>query len=246
MVVLFSTVGAGCFLFLLERIWPSESRRRQNDLIGWNVTVIGTIYGVMAGFMLYAVWSDFQTANTNVEYEANSLVNVVRSSRGLPSSERERVLRLSREYVELMLTNEWAAMSRDQLSQASHPVVRELWGTLLATETHSGLEQTSLDHTLSELAKMTEYRRFRQLEIHARLPGVLWLVLIFGAMITIASACLFGASDMRAHLLQVVMLAFMISSVLVAIADIDRPFQGSVRVEPTSFEQARVSLSDIP
>jgi hypothetical protein len=246
LVVLVSISGAGCFLFLLQRIWPIDSRRLQNELIGWNVTVIGTIYGVLVGFMLYAVWSDFQTANNIVEYEANSLVNVVRSSRGLPTEPREQVLRLAREYVQLILTKEWAAMNRDRLTQVAHPIVRELWHTLLVTEVNSGLERASLDHTLSELAKMTEYRRLRQLNVNLRLPGILWLVLIVGAVVTITSACLFGAADLRAHLLQVVMLALIISSVLVAIADIDRPFQGSVRVQPTSFEQARISLNDIP
>lgn len=246
LIVLVGIGAAAGFLFLVQRVWPTDLRRLQNDLIGWNVTVLGTIYGVMVGFMLFAVWSDFETANSNAESEANALVNVVRSSRGLPVKQRDEILRLAREYVRIMLAEEWPAMTKYRVSSASHPIARDMWATLTATETHSTLEQISLDHTLTELAKMTEFRRLRQLEVDAHLPGVLWLVLILGAMVTTVSACLFGAADSRAHLLQVTMLALVISSVLVAIADIDRPFEGAVHVEPTSFERARVSISDIP
>jgi hypothetical protein len=136
-------------------------------------------------------------------------------------------------------------MSRGEQSSATHPIVRQLWAVLGSSETKTVLEQASLDHTLTELARMTEHRRLRELGVNAHLPGILWLVLILGAVVTIMSACLFGAIDTSAHLLQVLLLALIISSVLVAIADIDRPFQGSVHVEPTSFEQARTSLADI-
>ena len=137
-------------------------------------------------------------------------------------------------------------MSRDEISPASHPIVRQLWATLAQVDAHNGREQINLDHATTELVRMTEYRRLRQLQVTAYLPGILWLVLILGATLTIMSACLFGTSDIRLHLIQVVMLALMISSVLVAIADINRPFQGSVHVTPAGFERARITLADVP
>jgi ABC-type branched-subunit amino acid transport system permease subunit len=84
------------------------------------------------------------------------------------------------------------------------------------------------------------------LQVNAYLPGVLWLVLILGASVTIMSACLFGTSDFRLHLVQVVMLTLMISSALVAIGDINLPFQGSVCVQPLGFVRAEATLGDIP
>jgi len=48
----------------------------------------------MMGFMLYAVWGNFETAQANAHAEANSLVNMVRSCRGLAAAPREQVLKL--------------------------------------------------------------------------------------------------------------------------------------------------------
>jgi hypothetical protein len=60
-----------------------------------------------------------------------------------------------------------------------------------------------------------------------------------GAIITIMSSCLFGSDYPVLHMLQVVTLTLMLSLALVAVADINRPFQGSVHVRPTGFENAK-------
>ena len=39
----------------LNRVWPREKRRQYNDLIGWQLSILGTTYAVILGFMLYTV-----------------------------------------------------------------------------------------------------------------------------------------------------------------------------------------------
>src|SRR5207248_1844363 len=111
--------GAIAFLYLLRYVWPIEQRRQHNDLIGWQVTVIGTTYAVIIGFMLYAVWTNFELADGNAEAEANSLVNLVRAAQALPAVQRLEVRNLASEYVNIMLDQEWPAMSRMSVSPAS-------------------------------------------------------------------------------------------------------------------------------
>ena len=55
---------------------------------------------------------------------------------------------------------------------------------------------------------------------------------------TVAAACFFGVPNFRFHLLQVIVLSFLIALVLVAIADIDSPYQGDVRVSPAGYQFA--------
>jgi len=207
--------------------------------------VLGTTYAVMMGFMLYAVWGNFETAKANADAEASSLVNMVRSSRGLATAPREQILKLAGDYVSVILTKEWPAMGRGELSPASSSLVRQLWTTLTTLDVQTRREQIVLEQTLTELARMAEYRRLRQLQVDAYLPGILWFVLTIGAIITIMSACLFGTSDFRMHLIQVVMLALMISSILIAIGDINRPFQGAVCVTQDGFVHASKALSEV-
>ncbi len=229
---------------LVHRFWSPEQRRQHNDLIGWQITVLGTTYAVVLGFMLYAVWTNFELASGNAESEANSLVSVVRSAQGLATVDKKAILDLAGQYVDVMLTEEWPAMSRVTVSPASDRCVQRLWAAVTKVGIHSSSEQMSLDHVYTELSKMTEHRRLRQLEVYADLPGILWAVLSVGAVVTIVSACLFGSADFKLHFIQVGVLALLLSLVLVAISDINRPFQGAVHVTPLCFEHARATLDE--
>jgi Protein of unknown function (DUF4239) len=237
--------GSLGFLALLYRVWPVEERRPHNDLIGWQITVLGTTYAVVLGFMLYAVWTNFELADGHAEAEANCLVNMVRSAQGLPEAERQEIRNLAQEYVSQMLTHEWPAMSRVNTTYTSDKTVQKLWAAITRAETRNSSEQTSRDHAFAELSRMTEYRRLRQLQVISDLPGILWAVLISGAVVTIVSSCLFGGADLRLHFIQVGALALLVSLILLAIADINRPFQGAVHVQPLGFERARGTLEQL-
>jgi len=232
------------FLVLVHRYWPPEQRRQHNDLIGWQITVLGTTYAVVLGFMLYAVWTNFELADGNAEAEANCLVNVVRSAQGLAAADKQAIEDLAGQYVNIMLTKEWPDMSRVTVSPASDRCIQKLWAVVTRVQAHSSSEQISLDHAYTELSKMTEHRRLRQLQVNAGLPGILWAVLAVGAIVTIVSACLFGGADLKLHFVQVTVLSLLLSLVLVTIADIDHPFQGAVHVTPAGFERARVTLTE--
>lgn len=57
LVVLACMLASLVFVWLLNRVWPASQRRDHNDIIGWQVGVLGTTYAVILGFMLYAVWT---------------------------------------------------------------------------------------------------------------------------------------------------------------------------------------------
>ena len=244
LIVVGIVAGSLAFLILVQQIWPIEQRRAHNDLIGWHLTVLGTTYAVIIGFMLYAVWNDFELATANAEAEADCLVNLVRLSQRLPDAQREPVQVLATQYVSNMLNQEWPAMAELKVSPASSDTFRKLWGVVTKGDIASPTEQLFRDHVLTEMSQMTEHRRLRRLQVYADLPRILWDVLIFGAVVTLVSACLFGSSDFKLHFVQVAALSLLISLVLVAIADINGPFQGAVHVTSGAFERARGALDE--
>jgi hypothetical protein len=237
--VLLCVVLALTFLLLMHRFWPSSQRREHNEIIGWQVSVLGTTYAVIMGFMLYAVWTEFNSAEMTADSEANSLVNTFRLSEGLAPAERDQIQKLARDYADAMLNDEWPAMNKGTLSLSGHRIMQQLWSTTTHSKPASLAEQTSFNHVLTELTKMTEYRRLRELQSKSKLPSILWTVLIVGGVITTMSSCLFGTDNFKLHAIQVFSLSLLLALALVAIADIDRPFRGAVRVTPGGFEHAR-------
>jgi hypothetical protein len=245
-IVVCGVVLSLLFVWMLQRFWPSSQRRMHNDIIGWQVTVLGTTYAVIMGFMLYAVWSAFQSAEINAGNEANCLVNVFRLADGLPETQKHQVHQLVREYADIVVVQEWPTMHKGELGLEGNAVVEKLWATVVQAKPVTFAEQTSMSLTLTEISNMTRYRRVRELQSESELPAILWFLMILGGIITILSASLFGTENFKLHLMQVLALTLMISLTLVTIADIDRPFQGTVHVRPLGFQRARDTLARFP
>jgi hypothetical protein len=233
------------FMLVLNRLWPPARRKPHNDLIGWQLNILGTTYAVIMGFMLYTVWTNFGLADVNADSEASSLVNVYRLAEGLPEEQRNELRQTTRAYADVIVEKDWPAMTNDQtMSVESEQLKQRMWHILMSVKAASPEQLTAEDHALYELSTMAEHRRLRQLQNISRLPTVLWFVLIVGGAVTIMSTCMFSAESVSLHILQVVAFSFLVALVLAAIADIDRPFQGSVHVSDHAFRQAQVNMKD--
>jgi hypothetical protein len=240
-------VSLMCSLFFMAAVnyyWPPEARRAHNDLIGWQLSVLGTTYAVILGFMLYTVWIDFGSAELNADAEANSLVNLYRLADGLAPNEGARIRTLTRAYGDAVVDQEWGQMEANTMPTETRGIARQMWQTLMASKAASPTEITAEDHALYELSALAGYRRIRLVESASRIPGVLWFVLLVGGVVTIASTCMFGAVNGPLHVIQVSAFTLLISLVLVAVADINRPFQGSVHVSDYAFRRAQMEMKD--
>ena len=239
-VIVIVVVAASLFFsWLLNKFWPVDNRRAQNDLIGWQLTVLGTTYAVILGFMLLTVWTSYGNADVNVDSEANALLNLYRLSEGLPPEQRAELQQEARAYADAAINRDWPLMANSEVPDGTAIVNGAMWRTLMSVKASSAIETTAMDHSISEIQELTEHRHLRLLQSAARLPGMLWSVLIIGGILTIASASMFGAKSSVLHALQVFSFSLLVSLSLVAIADINRPFQGSICVDSYAFHRAQ-------
>jgi hypothetical protein len=230
------------FTVALNKLWPWEKRRVHNDLIGWQISVLGTTYAVILGFMLYTVWTNYGTADLNTDSEANALLNIFRLSAGLPDAQHVQLQNLARAYADTVVNHDWPEMANEQIPDGSRVINANMWKVLMSVKDASPSEITAEDHALSELAALNEHRHMRLLESAATLPIMLWCVLIIGGVVTMASTSMFGSPNFGLHALQVFAFSLLISLALVTIADINRPFQGSVHVSSFAFERAQKDM----
>jgi len=241
-VVIAVVAASLAFLFALDRLWPSAHRRNYNAVFAWQVNFLGMTYGVIISFMLFAAWTSFSNAITNANGEANAVINLSRVADTLPQPQCDSIKKLAKRYVEVILSEEWPAMTRNELSPKSREITRELWLVLAQTPVANDAQQVGLDHAYTELSSMTEHRRIRQEQALQKLPGILWAVLLFGSVLTVLYACLFGAENLKLHAIQVAGLSLLIALSLAAIADLSRPYQGAAHVEPYGFLRAQETL----
>lgn len=241
-LVTLSVVGSLIFMRVLNWVWPREKRREHNEQIGWQLTALGTTYAVILGFMMFAVWTDFGAAELNANLEADALVNLYRLAAGLPAPQRDALRNLARGYADAAIQQEWPQMEDGRVPEETRSLDGSMWNTIMSIQAASGTELAAEDHAITQLGALTQYRRTRILQSTSTLPDVLWCVLITGGILTVASACLFGSGNSVLHALQVFAFSLLISLGLVAIGDINRPFQGSVHVSTFAFVRAQVNM----
>jgi hypothetical protein len=234
--------GALVFMVMLNRVWPREKRRIHNDLIGWQLSVLGTTYAVILGFMLYTVWTGFGTATVNADLEADSAVNIYHVALGLPEPQRTELRNLARSYVASVLNNEWPQMGRGEVPERSSTLAFDMWRTILAAKVTSPTEINVQDHELTHVSELTQHRLTRIVQSSNRLPGVLWCVLLVGGFLTMVSACMFGSQSAWLQALQVFSFSLLVALSLMAISDIHRPFSGLIHVQDYPFRRALHSM----
>ncbi len=244
-LIVLACVGAAvAFLFAVTRTSPTHSRKESNDFTGAVVAVIGTTYAVLLAFMLSGVWTMFLQAQTNAEQEANDLVNIFRVSEDLQDPARKNIQDLARRYARHAVDIEFPAMTDRKLPPEGGRMVNQMWKAADNVQPHNADEARATGELVSTLRNLTEHRRIRIMQSQEELPGILWAVLVAGGVITVAASCFFGVQNFRFHLMQVIVLSFLISLILVAIADIDSPYQGDVKVSPAGFEFALHTFSE--
>ena len=246
LIIIGCVAGGTAFLFLVSRTSTAPSRKESNDFTGAVVAVIGTTYAVILAFTLAGVWAMFQEAQANEEQEANALVNVFRIASQLKDPNAKAIQELCVRYADNALEREWPAMEKQQMPPEGDEMINQFWTLAGESEAHAQPGAIAVYQLMEELRALTQHRRIRAMQVREALPGILWAVLVAGGIITVASACFFGVPNFRFHLLQVLMLSFLVALVLVAIADIDQPYQGAVKVAPQGFEFAASSLNKQP
>ena len=239
-LVCLGLILAWASIFLVNRLWPMEMRKPCNEVIGWQLTVLGTTYAVILGFMIYNVWTEFRTTSVDVSNEATAVLEVFRTADILPQSATAQAQELARDYAQQAIQIEWPNMATyrsSRLPKDGMTSISALWDVVREAKMQSPAN-TGFDQFTGALITLEKERNTREEQYRSHMPFGLWILLLAGGVLVIGSSCFLGHDKGWLHYTQVLALTFTILVTLAAIADIDHPFAGSVSVSPVAFRDA--------
>ena len=237
LIVVVATVIAVGGLVLVQSLVSTERRKQHNDVAGFIYAVLGVSYAVLLGLMLIAVWEQWNAAQDVASDEANELAGIFWFAHALPQPEGRHIQELARSYAEVVVEEEWPLMAQGRTSPKAWATLDELRATILGLDPPTGAQQVRYNQVLEQLHGLGDARRERLLAANEGLATILWVVLIGGAVITIAFTYLFGLDNTVVHTLMVAALAMILSLSLFTVVALDHPFKGDVRIHPAAFEQ---------
>jgi len=215
-----------------RRIIGLERLSTNNEVAGFKFAVVGVLYAVLLAFVVIVVWEKFSDAESDVSREAGAAAAVYRLIGGIDAQPRQALRDDLIAYLKSAVVDDWKAMETGRSSRKTTQALDTLYATALAYQPTDPRGVALMSQILNQLDNMIEARRARLVKALGTVPGVIWVVLFGGAVLTIGFTFFFGTQNLRAQTLMTGALAMLILSGLLIIVAIDRPFSGTVKVQP--------------
>ena len=233
-LVLFAIGG----LVVFRRLVKPQVRYGEHDA-HFSATMVASImvfYGLAMALIAVHVWVTFEDVSRIVSHEAATLGTLYRNVSEYPEPARTTVRAGLREYVEHMIRDVWPEQHHGKVPNAGVERMDRFQATLMHFEPTGEAQKLLAAETLRAYDAMIEARRMRLDAVETHLPGVMWWVIILGAVISIFSSYFFPVRDSRLQATQIGLLAVFIGLVIFLIVAIDRPFRGELGIPSSAYQ----------
>lgn len=237
-IIGFCVVYAIVGVLLVRRATKPHVRQGHNDVLVPLFLTAGTLYAVLLGFLVIAVWESYDAAKTNAAEEASRLTTLYRATTGMPTAQRMELRSLLKSYTADVVDREWSIQAATGgASAGARRTIAQLYGSFNAATNPYANSAISADflHTLDRVA---DDRNRRTLEANESLSPVLWGGIIAGAVIVIAMSFLLYMERTMLHVAGAVLMAALIGSLIFMIAILNRPFSGPLALSAHAFEHS--------
>jgi hypothetical protein len=195
------------------------------------------LVALVLAFVLVQTFSSYEDASDAANDEAGAVSTEAVAAALLPSPTGPQLVSLLRCYARAVAGPGWASLevSRQTSSISSDADARV--AAAVAQAQQAGISETvMIEVVAAERARVAE-RRVRLAEAAPSVPAIVTALLIGCVAITVASTAAFAGRRIRPSLrwtlLGVTTLVFTAS--LLVILDLDRPFGGVARIDPTAM-----------
>ena len=172
---------------VLIRRWFSLDRLRvNNEVAGFKFATVGVLYAVLLAFAVIVVWEKFGEAERTAGKEAGAVAILYRLSNEIDPENGQKLHEGLTAYARSVIKQDWPAMAQGRNSEQTKHALDSLYATTLTFSRPDSRGAVLLTEALQQLGRITETRRDRLLAARGNVPGVLWLALTLGAVVTVA------------------------------------------------------------
>lgn len=200
------------------------------------VASIMVFYGLATALTAVQVWEGYEKVKEINEQEASTLATFYRNVSQYPEPARSQLREQVRAYTRQVIHDSWPQQRRGRVPREGVKFMDQIQPVLVHFEPRTEAEKGLALETLASYDRMMEARRMRLTSVERKLPGILWLVIIAGAFISLVSTFYFPVHEVRLHRMQVGLLAAFIGLVIFMIFALDRPYRGDLGLKPHPYE----------
>lgn len=213
-----------------------DASGKHNDITNYYFAAVGVLYGLTLGLIAVGTWQNFNDADSKAAREANSLGALYHDLDGYPPELRSKTEHQLREYLRVVIEKEWPAHQKGNVIDAGDTLIEEFENTIMAFEPVSESQKISHTEVINSLNTVVENRGYRIQSVSTALPGVLWAVVLIGAIVNIGLTYLFWVENLRLHSVLVVAFASSLAMLIFLTAAMDNPYRGEFSVSSDAYK----------
>jgi hypothetical protein len=193
--------------------------------------------GLALALIAVNVFETYADVSKIISQEATTLAVLYGDVGGYPDPIRSQLQKELRDYVDYVIHKAWPMQARGEVPNEGIERMNRFQDLLIAFEPTSEGQKVLQGETLQAYNSMIQARRRMRLDaVRTGLPGVMWLVILLGAVISLSASFFFKVEDVRLHATLVTLLAMFIGLVIFMTLALDRPFRGDLGVRSDPYE----------
>lgn len=247
---LLAVLIVGLFLLIsvaglrLTRGWRRKLAGTENEFTNYYLATIAVMYAVLLGLIAVASWENYSDVEDVVSQEAIAAAGLFQTVQIYPLEHRDQMRQLLKQYVSHVIKEEWPNQRRGLVPRAHVQLVHRIAREFSSFEPATLGQQAAYAESLGQLRELLTHRRMRLDAIDSNLPGLMWFVVLAGALLTLSMTFFFWSEESALHRLLNAALAATLGLMIFMIFSLDRPLVGSVSVEPTAFQEVLETMGD--
>lgn len=220
---------------LVKRYVGDETIKNCHEVGGFYLAMVGTFYAVLLGLIVIDAMTRFQQAQRLVSVEASSLIKIYIDAERFPEK-KDKLEKIIEEYVQEVTEVEFPLMEKGEISTKARGLAFSMLQIVKSIEPTTENQKAIYPNLLTLTHEFLDSRRDRTRSNNFGEPAAEWVILIIGALITIAYTFFFTMESGVIHLIMRGMATLMILMSLYLILLFGSPFSGDMKVSPQPFK----------
>ncbi|HYD61176.1 MAG TPA: hypothetical protein VEC35_12505 [Noviherbaspirillum sp.] len=243
LVVIVPVILVCAALRVFHRMVPHSAREAHNEHTSFTISAIGINYAVLVAFIAVAVWGSFDKATDVASKEAELVGDIFRDARGLGDPVAGPIREHLRNYVTIVIEEEWPAMARTETPRAGWKPLEDIQDLMVAYRPQHGGQAAYMQEVLHQLNELRDARRDRLAAAESGVEPVVWIIVLIGTALTVGFTFLLGMPSLRMHMLLTDGFTAATMLVLVLVIAFDWPFRGELQVAPSMFKSVQENIT---
>lgn len=233
-------------LLLLLRVYYIPNESSLNDALATFVQVIGTLYGIMAAFIVFVVWERYNTISEISEKETDSLSELYALITYLEDEKLNRKIKDSiKEYARMVIERGWQKLDRGEKSKKADEAMHKIYQEIRDIKSDRRRFPTIFGQIVSKYEDVSDLRTQRVSTSAEHLPTSLKLLIVFDSLVLVVSIVLMPIVNYSLSLFIALATSTTVALSLQVIFDLDSPLApGEWQLTPQAFEDLIAELDE--